>query len=274
MEKKAKKNQYVRQWRVTERSRRRHNAFISDYVKIKFGNVYNEGVCFFNALNNLYPEKLDLRKTKEYRNWKQAIKNTSNPESAIIVQTLSTTTETVMNEGQQNEILSYNEEISSESNNEESSSESNNEESGSESNSEESGSESNSEESDTESNTEINTEENQGEMDEESQTYNDNMLLQIPLQDYFTITKPQADSTDYNVEISPGDDFQPFTDERLREIIDELRNDPELQNIFVDPHPENVDQEDEGVELPTLEEEVELDFEPFDYRLEVELEDW
>ena len=257
MEKKAKKNQYVRQWRVTERSRRRHNAFISDYVKIKFGNVYNEGVCFFNALNNLYPEKLDLRKTKEYRNWKQAIKNTSNnPESAIIVQTLSTTTETVMNEGQQNEILSYNEESSSESNNEES------------------GSESNSEESDTESNTEINTEENQGETDEESQTYNDNMLLQIPLQDYFTITKPQADSTGYNVEISTGDDFQPFTDERLREIIDELRNDPELQNIFVDPHLENVDQEDEGVELPTLEEEVELDFEPFDYRLEVELEDW
>ena len=253
MEKKAKKNQYVRQWRVTERSRRRHNAFISDYVKIKFGNVYNEGVCFFNALNNLYPEKLDLRKTKEYRNWKQAIKNTSNPKSAIIVQTLFTTTETVMNEGQQNEILSYNEESSSESNNEES------------------GSESNSEESDTESNTEINTQENQGEMDEESQTYNDNMLLQIPLQDYFTITKPQADSTDYNIS---GDDFQPFTDERLREIIDELRNDPELQNIFVDPHPENVDQEDEGVELPTLEEEVELDFEPFDYRLEVELEDW
>ena len=68
-----KKNQYVRQWRVTERFRRRHNAFITEYVREKFGNIYHEARCFFNALNEMYPEKLDLRKTREYRNWKQSV---------------------------------------------------------------------------------------------------------------------------------------------------------------------------------------------------------
>ena len=50
----------------------------------------------------------------------------------------------------------------------------------------------------------------------------------------------------------------------------ELRDDPELRNIFG----EQEEEEDEGVELRTLEEELEVDIQPFDYRLEVELSDW
>ena len=267
-----KKNQYVRQWRVTERGRRRHNSFISDYIKVKFENIYHEALCFFNALNEMYPEKLDLRKTREYRNWKQSVKGTNNPESNIIVQTLITTTETTVNEGNQNEIIRFTtqtvmdeensgEESDMENISEQSGTENSGKESDTENISEQSGTENNDQESDTENISEQSGTENN---DQETQVYNDNLLLRIPLQDYTTNPQPQP---------SAGDDFQPFTDERLQEIMDELRNDPDLQNIFIDPHPENIDQ-DEGIELPSLEEEVELDFEPFDYRLEVELAEW
>ena len=58
----------------------------------------------------------------------------------------------------------------------------------------------------------------------------------------------------------------------MQEIVEELRNDPELRNLFNPP--ENPAEDDEGVDLLDLEEEIELDFEPFDYRLEVELGDW
>ena len=68
-------------------------------------------------------------------------------------------------------------------------------------------------------------------------------------------------------------DIEVFSDERLREIMAELRDDPELRNIFGEP--ENLsDQEDEGVEVRTIAEELEVDIEPFDYRLEVELSNW
>ena len=273
MAEKARKSLYVKQWRVGERIRRRTNNFISDYVKAKFTNVYHEALCFYDALNEMYPEKGDLRKTKEYRNWEKSVKATnSNPESLLTVQTLVTTTEMTLSEGNQNEIIRFTSQtvLNEENNDVENGTENRSEQDDTENRSEQDDTENRSEQDDTENRSKQDDTENMSEQDdtensdEGTQTYNDNLVLEIPLQHYSPNRQPQA---------PPADEFYPFTDQRIREIVEELRNDPELQDIFIDPHPETTDQ-DEGIELPSFEEDIELDFEPFDYRLEVELENW
>ena len=290
-QRKHTKKLYVRNWRVGERARRRTNCFVTDYVKQKFNNIYCEALCFYDGLNKLYPKKYDLRKTQEYRKWKEIVNDSNNQELAGTVQTLIT--ETTLNEGyqNQNQITRFTSQTVLENNSQESS---------------------NTEQSDTGS---IDDTENSNQ-----QTYDDNLVLEIPLQTY--PTQPQAPpdnnlsveippqpqappdnnlsveippqpqappdnnlsveippqpqalpDNNLSVEIPPVDEINSITDERIREIIEELRNDPELNDLFNDPQPE-ITEQDEGIELASLEEEIQLDFEPFDYRMEVELENW
>ena len=48
--------------------------FIAEYVEIKYANVYSEALRFFDTLNAAHPVKSDLRKTKEFRDWKTYMK--------------------------------------------------------------------------------------------------------------------------------------------------------------------------------------------------------
>ena len=59
--------------RRSHRSKARQDVFISEYIQLKHFDVYSEAAKFYNALNTLYPAKYDLRKTEEYRDWKAAI---------------------------------------------------------------------------------------------------------------------------------------------------------------------------------------------------------
>ena len=59
--------------RKIEKSKRRQAYFIADYMQARYYNHYHEAACFFNTLNTLYPTKPDLRKTPEYRNWRAEI---------------------------------------------------------------------------------------------------------------------------------------------------------------------------------------------------------
>ena len=59
--------------RRSHRSKARQDVFISEYIQLKYFDVYSEAAKFYNALNMLYPAKYDLRKTEEYRDWKAAI---------------------------------------------------------------------------------------------------------------------------------------------------------------------------------------------------------
>ena len=265
---------YKKRWRALEKYRKRQNGFITEYTRVKFGNVYNEANSFFNALNAIHPQKLNLRRTKEFKGWKEAIKNAHNPEASLIVQTLHTAVSCGEKQTEQN-YTTNNEENQSDSDESDTETVSCNEEN-----------QSDSDESDTE--TASCNQEKQSDSDESDtetannnneENYHDCMLLEIPLerpsQDKNTQTTVSDTELPNTVEIPSNNDYdiEVFSDERLQEIINELRDDPELRNIFDEP--ENLsDQEDEGVELRTLEEEVELDFEPFDYRLEVELGDW
>ena len=59
--------------RGIEKSKRRQAYFISEYIQIKYFQLYSEAANFYNALNTLHPKKHDLRKVIEFTNWKSAI---------------------------------------------------------------------------------------------------------------------------------------------------------------------------------------------------------
>ena len=48
----------------------RIDAFVSDYVKQKNITLYNEAKYVFDLLRGRYPNKLNLKKTREYQAWK------------------------------------------------------------------------------------------------------------------------------------------------------------------------------------------------------------
>ena len=264
-ERRTRKRVYVRSWRVNERVRRRTNSLIADYVKHKYNNVYHEALCFYDVLERQYPNKHDLRKTKEYYAWKETVTSGTN-ELAGTVQTLIT--ETTLNEGfQTRNGLTHCVTVSVENGD-------------------------NSEQSDNDN------------------VYNDRLMLEIPLETYSSHqpssrkkppvnekspppaeaietppvnekSPPPAEAietppvTQTLSEILPVNEIPPLaeaiTDHRISEIIEELRNDPDLERLFNDdPLPVQNEGIDEGVEIPSLEEELEIDYEPFDFDIEVE----
>ena len=78
----TKRGREARQWRANKREKRRFNVFLSDFTNVKFGNVYKECKDFFDSLNEKYPNKHDLTKTKDYKRWKNQLLNDSESESA------------------------------------------------------------------------------------------------------------------------------------------------------------------------------------------------
>ena len=56
--------------RQRNKRKSRQALFTAEYVQTKYNDVYKEACTFFNALNSIYPTKYDLRKTGEFREWK------------------------------------------------------------------------------------------------------------------------------------------------------------------------------------------------------------
>ena len=52
--------------------------FIADYIKTKYSSLYAEAALMYNEINNIYPKKPDLRKTYEYRRWENDIARQNN----------------------------------------------------------------------------------------------------------------------------------------------------------------------------------------------------
>ena len=48
----------------------REGTFIADYVKTKYPQIYEEAATLYNSINKLHPNKPNLRKTMQYRMWK------------------------------------------------------------------------------------------------------------------------------------------------------------------------------------------------------------
>ena len=63
-------NQYKNDKRRHARTLTREGMFISDYVNTKYNCIYQEAAALYNEINQINPRKPDLRRTKEYRQWK------------------------------------------------------------------------------------------------------------------------------------------------------------------------------------------------------------
>ena len=66
------KDKYNEQ-RRSNKSKSRQALFVAEYIQLKWFDMYDEACAFFNSLNVLYPSKYDLRKTEEFRQWKTEI---------------------------------------------------------------------------------------------------------------------------------------------------------------------------------------------------------
>ena len=83
-EKKDRRNTYVKNWRQTTRRQKRVCYFVEEYVREKFHSVYSEALNFYTVLDVLYPQKIDLRKTVEFRRWKQTLADGNDSETPVI----------------------------------------------------------------------------------------------------------------------------------------------------------------------------------------------
>ena len=62
-------NAYKKEKRRQNRSKVREALFVRDYIFHKHFNIYEETAKMYNELNTLYPNKPDLRRTDEFKQW-------------------------------------------------------------------------------------------------------------------------------------------------------------------------------------------------------------
>ena len=249
--------------RRTLRSKSRQAVFICEYIQFKYFDLYAEAVSFFNALNTMYSTKHDLRKTKEYREWKTVINgetlktrklpmpeypNIENfefmpPQSPAEAETTSSQRPTEP-ESTPPQSPTEPESTPPQSPTEP---ESTPPQSPTEPESTPPQSPTEPESTPPQSPTEPESTPPQSPAEEEKEppVYNDNLQLRIPLLNYQSKTPRKSPPTittetlqiiteetlDHNVEPIMLDQLMT---ERLDEIINELRQDPELQNMFTE----------------------------------------
>ena len=66
----SEKVQRRKEQRRLNRSKVRQVLLVAEYIQYKYFDVYAEAAEFYNTLNNQYPNKYDLRRTEEYKEWK------------------------------------------------------------------------------------------------------------------------------------------------------------------------------------------------------------
>ena len=80
----SQSNEYKNEKRRQSRTLTREGMFICDFVKTKYEGIYNEAVTLYNQINQLNPKKPDLRRSTEYRQWKNVYAASRNMPSIII----------------------------------------------------------------------------------------------------------------------------------------------------------------------------------------------
>ena len=66
-------NAYKNQRRNEMKVLTRESIFVNEYVKTKYADIYAEAASLYNKINNRYPQKPDLRKSVEFREWKNSV---------------------------------------------------------------------------------------------------------------------------------------------------------------------------------------------------------
>ena len=63
-------SEYKKEIRQANNSKKRQALFIAEYIQVKYNQMYNEAAELYNKINAIYPDKPDLRKSVEFKNWK------------------------------------------------------------------------------------------------------------------------------------------------------------------------------------------------------------
>ena len=80
----AQRSEQAKEARKQKVQDERSEIFISDYVKHKYPDIYDEAARFFKVLREKNPSKINLMKTGEYRDWqKQQDGNKKNTEKSV-----------------------------------------------------------------------------------------------------------------------------------------------------------------------------------------------
>ena len=190
-ERRDKRNVYVRDWREKQRKQKRKIAFVDEYVRVKYRDVYSEAINFYTALDQAYPRKRNLCKTSEFQSWRVEVHKKDKKSTAQ--------QEKTRNMALSIPLIPH---------------------------------------SPPTPNTETST----------------TAEIQQPL------ATPPGIGAELTIDMPPETPLETddqMTDRRIQEIIAELRDDPDLNGIFDDIETNN--QSDEGIEVPTLEQELDTD---------------
>ena len=218
-ERKDKRNVYVRDWREKQRVQKRKTVFVDEYVRVKFSKVYSDAINFYTALDQIYPEKKDLCRTTEFRSWRAKLNKKDKKSTADIRQSQQESTRNMVLNIPLIPLPST-----------------------------------------TPPQPTANTVETQPETTGETSTTSQ---LDTPSEIQQPLATPPEIGAEFTIEMPPIQPETPLetdeeiTDRRIQEIIAELRDDPDLNGIFDDLQTNN--QTDEGIEVPTLEQELETD---------------
>ena len=66
----SQSNAYKNERRNQAKILTREALFVNEYLQTKYENIYNEAAAFYNEINKKHDRKPDLRKTVEFRSWK------------------------------------------------------------------------------------------------------------------------------------------------------------------------------------------------------------
>ena len=69
----SQSNAYKNQRRNEMKVLTREAIFVNEYIQTKYKDIYSEAASLYNQINKKYPQKPDLRKSIEFREWKNSV---------------------------------------------------------------------------------------------------------------------------------------------------------------------------------------------------------
>ena len=74
----SRTNAYKEEKRQYYKAAAREGMFVADFVKTKYPDIYGEAALLYNTINEIHPNKPNIRKTTEYRMWKNQMAEANN----------------------------------------------------------------------------------------------------------------------------------------------------------------------------------------------------
>ena len=191
-----------RMYRKSQKEQKRFEAPLREFIETKYKNIFQEYVVLFNQMDSQNPDKINLKKTEIFKQWKIANEQKSTDILSVAIEETIGQNYVEVNQSGGND------------------------------------------------NEDIQSEQSEGNASEAEQSEGN---------------ASEAEQSEGNA--SEEEDEGLLAAQQVDDLVNQMINDDELRALLNVEEPEA----DEGIELNLFDE---IDIEPFDYRLEVELGDW